>query len=101
MSRALHCRRENPGLFTAGQYVHLHAHGERASHVFAFERRHEGRLAVVVVPRLIARLSEWGDTRVTLPERMRNIFTGQTLERGDVPLKNLLADLPAALLVNR
>ena len=55
-SRLLQLRREHPGLFTAGEYVPLHAQGERAAHVFAFARRHEGRTAVVVIPRLAAKL---------------------------------------------
>jgi (1->4)-alpha-D-glucan 1-alpha-D-glucosylmutase len=73
-------RQEFPGLFTRGEYVPLSPTGDHASRVFAFARRHEGREAVVVVPRLVAkwegRTAEevswpvgelWGDTRVDLP----------------------------------
>ena len=49
--RSLRCRRDHPGLFTAGEYIPAEATGARGEHVFAFARRHGDR-AVVAVPRL-------------------------------------------------
>ncbi|MFD8163675.1 malto-oligosyltrehalose synthase [Streptomyces malaysiensis] len=60
------------------------------------------RGAVTVVTRLSRRLAEaggWGATRLPLPPgRWRDLLTGRTAE-GAVPLAELLARLPVALLV--
>ena len=87
-------RRDNPGLFTTGEYLPAEATGPRADHVCAFVRRHEGRLAVAAAPRLMTRLvadrrpaagaAVWEDTRLLLPgvepgRRWRNLFTGEEL----------------------
>ena len=53
---ALECRRENLGLFSAGEYVPVEVSGTHRDHVFAFARRHAGKWAVVAVPRLTVRL---------------------------------------------
>ena len=37
--RSLACRRDHPGLFTAGEYIPLAAEGSKAAHLFAFARR--------------------------------------------------------------
>ena len=66
-----------------------------SEHAFGFVRRHNGNLALAVVPRLMTRLGTdplalplgkevWKDTRLLLPElepglRWHNIFTGQKL----------------------
>ena len=57
--------------------------------MFAFARRHEGRTAVVVIPRLAAKLENpdaWADTRLTLPPplandvaALRDAFTGSAI----------------------
>jgi (1->4)-alpha-D-glucan 1-alpha-D-glucosylmutase len=114
-SRTLACRRERPGLFSAGEYVPVEAVGERADHVFAFARRHEGRTAVVVIPRLIAGLLGsqadvpvgpiWGDTRLALPDHLafgslRNIFTGKSTSPRATDLSTLLAGFPVAVLID-
>ena len=41
--RSLACRRDHPGLFTAGEYIPLAAEGSKAAHLFAFARRDGGR----------------------------------------------------------
>jgi (1->4)-alpha-D-glucan 1-alpha-D-glucosylmutase len=117
---ALSMRRENPGLFSEGEYVPLRAEGSRAEHVFAFARRHEGRVALVVVPRLVAKLlagrqgppvgpDVWGDTRLPLPagiepDRLRDGFTGRGISSSGsaaaLALADLLADFPAALILS-
>jgi (1->4)-alpha-D-glucan 1-alpha-D-glucosylmutase len=122
-SRALHCRREHPGLFSVGEYTPLDVLGSRAEHVCAFLRRQEGTRAIVAVPRLLTHLlaegqelplgeAVWQDTLLVLPPqeegaRYYNLFTGTELrpsERGGkqtLRLADLLADCPVALLLAR
>lgn len=78
---ALTFRRANPDLFLDGEYVPLEARGPLADHLVAFARRREDAWAVVVAPRLYARLAEreglplgtapigevWRATTVALP----------------------------------
>ena len=77
IARTLRLRAENVDLFRHGSYETLEVRGEQAEHVHAFARRHGGRCAVIIVPRLASRLSgdavpliaaqQWGDTAVVLP----------------------------------
>jgi (1->4)-alpha-D-glucan 1-alpha-D-glucosylmutase len=80
--KALEFRRANEALFREGNYVPLTVAGENAQHVLAYARKLADRVAVVVLPRLSARLlgssaglplgaDVWGDTRVELPTRLR------------------------------
>lgn len=88
----LRFRREHQDVFQKGAYEPLAIEGGRREHLFGFARRHEGREALVVVPRLIAGLVPdpdvpplgervWGDTVVRLGDgaaaRYVNIFTGR------------------------
>src|SRR5687767_7085600 len=100
-SRLLRLRRDNPGLFSAGEYLPLRAEGQRAAHVFAFARRHEGKTAVVVVPRLMASVDHWGDTRVTLPAGMsaRHVFTERAMDGAPVQIAEALETMPVAVFV--
>src|SRR5262249_51534732 len=54
---SLQCRREHPGLFSAGEYIPLAALGAKAAHLFAFARRAGEACTLVAVPRLPARLA--------------------------------------------
>jgi (1->4)-alpha-D-glucan 1-alpha-D-glucosylmutase len=88
----LSLRRRLPELFQGGLYVPLPARGPKAEHVCAFARRSERHAAIVVVPRLCARLSPegalplgrpvWGETWLELPAdlagtRFVNVCTGE------------------------
>jgi (1->4)-alpha-D-glucan 1-alpha-D-glucosylmutase len=118
---ALRCRREQRGLFSVGEYLPVEVRGAQQDHLFAFARRHGGRTAVVVVPRLITRLTAtseefplgvkvWGDTRLSLPgdgpARYRNLFTGEVLAclvqegRSSLAAAAVLSDFPVALLLS-
>jgi (1->4)-alpha-D-glucan 1-alpha-D-glucosylmutase len=119
--QGLTCRRELPGLFSAGEYTPVEVTGAGREHVFAFVRRHGGRTAVVAVPRLVAGLTPaqgaqpvgpdvWQDTRLLLPAelssaRFRNRFTGETIApAADAGLSALRAadvftSFPVALLI--
>ncbi|WP_337174694.1 malto-oligosyltrehalose synthase [Paludisphaera sp.] len=118
--RALHARKAAPALFAEGEYHPLQPAGKREASIFAFLRRHEGRTAIVAVPRLSTRLpiavrtpigeEAWGDTVVRLHDvapgsRYRDVFTGAEVVVEDrdgvpaVPAAVLFAHFPVALLV--
>ncbi|MDP3967438.1 MAG: malto-oligosyltrehalose synthase [Nocardioides sp.] len=93
---ALALRRERPDLF--GSYAPLAAEGVAAPHALAFDRGG----AVTVVTRLpvgLAARDGWGDTILRLPAgTWREVLSGRAGLSGAVPLAELLADLPVALL---
>jgi (1->4)-alpha-D-glucan 1-alpha-D-glucosylmutase len=119
--RSLHCRREHPGLFTAGEYIPLTVAGSKAVHLFAFARRAGAACAVVAVPRLVASLVPepgqrplggpvWQETRLLLPDvdpawRWSHVFTGERLAptesegRLSLAAAEVFAHFPVALLV--
>ncbi len=118
--RALVCRRDHPGLFTAGEYLPLAAGGAKAGNLFAFARRDGQAAAIAAVPRLVVGLTPdpdrppigdaWQDTRLSLAGldaglRWRDAFTGRTftaeLRDGQPSLAaaELFTHLPVALLV--
>ncbi len=92
---ALTLRRDHPELF--GDHRPLVAEGTAADHCLAFDRG--GAVTVVTrLPRGLRDRGGWGDTRLTLPHgSWREVLTGRTHE-GSVPLAELLASLPGALL---
>ncbi|PCN47536.1 malto-oligosyltrehalose synthase [Curtobacterium sp. 'Ferrero'] len=97
-SRALRLRRDHPELFT--RYLALEASGVAADHVVAFDRGG----AVTVATRLpigLERVGGWGDTLVhAAPVDRVDLLTGRRVpaSRG-IPLAEVLADYPVALLV--
>jgi (1->4)-alpha-D-glucan 1-alpha-D-glucosylmutase len=119
--RSLACRRDHPGLFTAGDYIPLAAEGPKAAHLFAFARRAGEAAAVVAVPRLVTRLTPdparpplgaevWPDTRLALTGldpalRWRNLFTGEVLTpevrdgQPSLAAADLFTHFPVALLL--
>jgi (1->4)-alpha-D-glucan 1-alpha-D-glucosylmutase len=119
--RALHCRRDHPGLFAQGEYLAAPVSGLQQDHLFAFMRLLGNRRALVAVPRLLAGLllqdntlplgpDIWQDTGVLLPaampgERWRNVFTGEVLTTTEYQSRpfllaaDMFADFPVALFV--
>jgi (1->4)-alpha-D-glucan 1-alpha-D-glucosylmutase len=104
----LRYRREQPTLFQTGAYVPLTASGPLAEHVLAFARRDGSDEAVVIVPRLTARLAQttdgaidWRGTSLELGgRRYRSVLTGETLDvTGPAPLASLLQRFPVGLWV--
>jgi (1->4)-alpha-D-glucan 1-alpha-D-glucosylmutase len=102
--RALRLRRERPAAFGPGAtYRALYATGDRAEHLVVFLRGDE---VITVAPRLIHGLGgafvdwDWGDTALRLPAgRWRCVLSGQVADGDrDVPLHELLAAFPTALL---
>jgi (1->4)-alpha-D-glucan 1-alpha-D-glucosylmutase len=98
--RALEFRRTNRDLFARGEYIPLRTSGACATHVCAFARHLGDRWAVVVAPRCLSKVADWGDTRVELPEgapdEWHDALTG--LIPAGWRVAELLAEFPVALL---
>ncbi|TMK23956.1 MAG: hypothetical protein E6G64_17960 [Actinobacteria bacterium] len=110
-------RRARALLFERGEYRPLEAQGSLAEHVCAFARVADGRVALTVVPRHLAKrriddlplgADYWGSTWLPISEdlgaRFSNVLTGEILEvvltaegRG-LALGRVLASFPVALL---
>jgi (1->4)-alpha-D-glucan 1-alpha-D-glucosylmutase len=92
MRALLHLRRDEPSLFDKGSYDALQVRGSHCEHVVALARRHRGRVAIALVPRLTLQIAGpgrfptgptvWGDTEVVLPDgvptALTDLFTGDT-----------------------
>ncbi len=118
LARALRLRAASGGLFTDGTYTPLRVDGERAEHVLAFARVHEGRAAMTVVTRLpgylpgigavpLADPAIWSGTYLITPRnflgrRTVDVLAGQNEPgqdmTGRLPLSDILATFPVALL---
>jgi (1->4)-alpha-D-glucan 1-alpha-D-glucosylmutase len=126
--RTLECRRRDPALFERGEYLPLKVSGRRTPHLCAFARRWEGRLAVVLAPRLYLKLmgarsaaddgrlqpplgaEVWEDTTVQLPSSLdtplRGVLDGAEVAQtgGDGPpvisAAAALQSFPVALLTS-
>lgn len=117
--KALEIRKRLFDVFAKGDYIPLPSAGPRQDHVLSFARRSGRTWAVVVVPRLMARITPpnvaplgvraWGRrSEIQLPKEApatwRNIFTGEILRarrRGaySLSLAKLFASFPAAILL--
>jgi (1->4)-alpha-D-glucan 1-alpha-D-glucosylmutase len=117
LRQSLQLRRMRPLLFAHGSYEPLMVEGERSHHVVAFTRRHEDEVAVIAVGRLFAALQirsdeptalDWGESALPVDELgqadLVEAFTGrrivaQTADGASrIPLRNLFAPLPIAVL---
>jgi (1->4)-alpha-D-glucan 1-alpha-D-glucosylmutase len=105
-SRALRLRRDHPEWFTGAQATYAAVPGSSA-HLLALARGDvAGPQVVGVVTRLSARLEAaggWDEATLGLPTGpWRDVLTQHDVETrwdGAVPVRDLLADLPVALLV--
>ena len=114
--RALTFRQAHRDLFQAGDYIPLHASGEKAEHIVAFARRRKNECVIAIAPRLIAGLCDkepalpigdkiWGDTALALApgikaNQFRNVLTDEviSISNAELPLRDVLAHFPVALL---
>jgi len=115
---ALNTRKKYWELFRDGSYLPLSAEGAKSDHIVAFARVHQNSTALIVVPRLTARLLQrdyesisdhraWEDTRVQLVNagHYRNVFTDEIVvaeESGNsywISAAPLFANFPVALLI--
>jgi len=90
-------------LFRDGAYEPLDA----GPNVCAFVRRHGDAAVAVAVPRFPSRLTRpgrfplgdlWRDTTLPLPGRWRNTFTGDEVSGDSLPLRDVFARFPVAVL---
>ncbi len=116
IAQALNLRRTHPGLFREGEYVPLEIQGDKAEHICAFARIHEGVAAITVVPRFAYTLMKgaseaplgevWGKTALILPEdsptTFHNVLTGRRIHavEGTLPCREVFADFPVTLLIS-
>ena len=96
-SRALRLRRDRPELFT--RYTPMTAVGDAAAHAVAFDRG--GALAVATrLPVVLAAKGGWGDTVLLRHAGPAvDVLTGRRFAAGELPLADLLATYPVALLI--
>jgi (1->4)-alpha-D-glucan 1-alpha-D-glucosylmutase len=102
---ALRFRRAHQALFLDGDYVPLALEGEDADHAIALARVHGDERFLCVAPRLVLqKMGRPWRARVMLPEKLRqpltDVVTGRRLtpQNGALPLAELLAAFPVALL---
>jgi (1->4)-alpha-D-glucan 1-alpha-D-glucosylmutase len=94
---ALRLRRDRRELFTG--YTPLLASGPAADHLLGFDRGGAITLATRL-PVGLGHAGGWRDTSVTLPGgAWRNVLAGPDRLEGRVPVAEVLASLPVALLV--
>ena len=114
--KALNFRREQPDLFSKGDFLQLEVTGPNAEHVLAILRRHKRDWALFVAPRWLARAKEtptspdpnsfWNETRIRLPDAApqswENIFIGENLSmtstQGSLTVGEMFLHFPVALL---
>ena len=96
VSRALRLRRDHPELFT--RYTPMTIVGEAARHAIAFDRG--GALAVATrLPAGLSARGGWGDAALLRHDGPTvDVLTGRRYEGTVVPLGELLATYPVALL---
>ncbi|MGA3172107.1 MAG: malto-oligosyltrehalose synthase [Chthoniobacteraceae bacterium] len=95
-------RREHFELFAKGEYLPVQSTGAYAESVFAYARRYEGLMLLVIAPRVTERVGfppigeRWKDTVVDFQagQTMRDLFTGRDYF---APLTQSLAALPFAM----
>ena len=118
VARALALRRQAPALFAFGDYRPIGAQGAHADRIVAFARVHEGQAVVVVAGRLFASLGlpvgtlplagAWSDTALDLSfvapgAQLNDVLSGEpVIATGNpMPVSQVLADFPGALLITR
>ncbi|HSK04648.1 MAG TPA: malto-oligosyltrehalose synthase [Kofleriaceae bacterium] len=107
--QALRFRGRRRELFARGGYAAVAAAGVHRDRVIAFARAHEGARAIVACGRHFTAIAapphdpvgaRWEDTALDLDEggRFREVLTGRTLEGRALPLREVFAHLPVAIL---
>ncbi|HXH39676.1 MAG TPA: malto-oligosyltrehalose synthase, partial [Thermoanaerobaculia bacterium] len=101
--KTLEARTRHTDLFRDGSYEPV----DSGRNICAFIRRHEDDAVLVAVPRLIASLVKpgtfpignvWGDASLRVSGKWRNVFTGDEHEGSSLPLRDVFARFPVAVL---
>jgi (1->4)-alpha-D-glucan 1-alpha-D-glucosylmutase len=106
----LELRRKYPALFHGAKYTPLHADAGREENIVAFALSDERNSIVAVAPRLFTKLMDdndiaplgakaWGEARLQLEGEYTNVLTGERHRGKQIPVAELLASFPVALLV--
>ena len=117
LQRVLRLREREPALFLEGSYLPLAIKGPAARHALAYGRQLDDRVAITIVPRLVAGMlpiagapsiepDRWDGTTVQLPDglharTLRCVLSDTEVEldgTGRLPLATALATFPMALL---
>jgi (1->4)-alpha-D-glucan 1-alpha-D-glucosylmutase len=116
IKQVLTLRRQKPDLFARGDYSPLPIQGARPDRFIGFMRSLGGSDLIVVVPRLVCRLLQHGDsitldtrllgdTAVSFPPRLAGRRLHSLLTGGEdltatpsVSVRSLLADFPVSVL---
>jgi (1->4)-alpha-D-glucan 1-alpha-D-glucosylmutase len=110
IARTLALRAQFPRLFAQGDYTKLEAQGPAQNHILAFTRRFKNQKLTVAVTRFSAGLvtnmplvppQGWHDTLLALPSgRWTDALNSGTRTPDMIPIGNLFAHLPVALLIS-
>jgi (1->4)-alpha-D-glucan 1-alpha-D-glucosylmutase len=107
-------RRQNAELFNRGGYLPIEAFGRRKDNVIAFARILDGKFAISVAPRMVygqvasktLQLAHdfWDDTVLRRPNTFRwpsrNVLSTQIWAQKDMPLSQILKDVPVGLFIS-
>jgi (1->4)-alpha-D-glucan 1-alpha-D-glucosylmutase len=100
--KALQYRKANRELFAHGEYIPVRAKGACAQHVCSFARRFDERWVVVVAPRWLVGVTDWGDTELVMPEgaptEWQDVLT--SLIPASLRIVDVLREFPVALLAH-
>ena len=113
--RILALRAAEPEVFVSGDYTAVAAEGPAANHLVAYLRRTDTTTVLVVVPRLVLKLTRegksdeaWVGTSLSLPQALRDQRWRNVLAAGDdaivtidghLDIATLFDTLPVAMLV--
>ena len=117
IARTLDVRARHPQLFSRGRYIPLAIRGEHADHLLAFARQWNEQVAIIVVPRLIAKHTqkntlllektpEWGETFIELPfDGIDSTFKGffgspAVITNRTLRVSDALDTFPVSLMIN-
>jgi (1->4)-alpha-D-glucan 1-alpha-D-glucosylmutase len=107
--KMLHYRKNNPRLFTEGEYIPINIEGKETEGI-AYARQYDGQQLVVVAPLGIAHrfmnrvtpVKKWTGTMelpVSSPAKWKNIFTGESfITGGQLALQDIFKSFPVAVL---
>jgi malto-oligosyltrehalose synthase/4-alpha-glucanotransferase len=106
-------RKQNPDLFSEGDYVPLQIKGKFKDHLFAFARAYKQAVLIIVVPLHLAKICkeqqtdlfnfDWKDTTIVLPSRLNMewelMMTGNNVEyEGKIAPAGLFSNSPFSIL---